>query len=116
MIKDTTIQSHRHDSINNFHSVINFLFLILMFQVVWMDHKGKVLTFEDRRIITDERISLERPYVKEWNLHVRNVSPQDDGKYQCQINTDPLQVRPVYLHVQGQFKLITAMKIGKKNI
>ena len=70
--------------------------------MVWLDHRGKLLTFEDRRIIADERISLERPYVKEWNLHVRNVSPSDDGRYMCQVNTDPVQVRPVFLKVHGK--------------
>ncbi|XP_071118600.1 limbic system-associated membrane protein-like isoform X2 [Haliotis cracherodii] len=69
------------------------------FKVVWLDHRDKLLTFEDRRIIADERISLERPYVKEWNLHIRNVKPSDQGTYSCQINTDPVQVRPIRLHV-----------------
>ncbi|KAL8604469.1 hypothetical protein ACOMHN_042297 [Nucella lapillus] len=71
-------------------------------QVVWLDHRGKLLTFEDRRIISDERISLERPYVKEWNLHVRNVRPSDDGRYMCQVNSDPVQVNPVILRVHGE--------------
>ncbi|XP_070174728.1 limbic system-associated membrane protein-like [Littorina saxatilis] len=77
-----------------------------IYKVVWLDHRGKLLTFEDRRIIADERISLERPYVKEWNLHIRNVRPSDDGKYMCQVNTDPVQVRPVHLHVHEPAKII----------
>ncbi|XP_076465362.1 limbic system-associated membrane protein-like [Babylonia areolata] len=76
------------------------------YKVVWLDHRGKLLTFEDRRIISDERISLERPYVKEWNLHVRNVRPSDAGNYTCQVNTNPIQIRSVFLHVHEPAKII----------
>ena len=72
-------------------------------QVVWLDHREKLLTFEDRRIIADERISLERPYVKEWNLHIRNVRAADEGVFTCQINTDPVQIRPIWLHIHGRY-------------
>ncbi|XP_067666670.1 limbic system-associated membrane protein-like isoform X2 [Haliotis asinina] len=78
---------------------VDFLGEFKVSMVVWLDHRAKLLTFEDRRIIADERISLERPYVKEWNLHIRNVKPSDQGTYSCQINTDPVQVRPIRLHV-----------------
>ncbi|KAK6178801.1 hypothetical protein SNE40_011304 [Patella caerulea] len=76
------------------------------YKVVWLNHRSKVLTLEDRRIITDERISIERPYVKEWNLYIRQVKPSDQGIYTCQINTDPVQVRPVWLQVQEPPQII----------
>ncbi|CAL1533799.1 unnamed protein product [Lymnaea stagnalis] len=76
-----------------------------VYKVVWVSGK-KTLTFEDRRIVSDERISLERPYVKEWNLHIRKVEPSDSGKYQCQINTDPIQVRNVTLVVHEPPRII----------
>ncbi|KAI8793146.1 Neuronal growth regulator 1, partial [Biomphalaria glabrata] len=66
--------------------------------VVWM-RGAKILTLEDRRIVSDERVSLERPFVKEWNLHIRKIETVDSGLYMCQINTDPLQVRSVTLVV-----------------
>ncbi|XP_041365607.1 limbic system-associated membrane protein-like [Gigantopelta aegis] len=73
--------------------------------VVWLDHRDKLLTFEDRRIIADERISLERTYVKEWNLHIRNVKAADEGIFTCQINTDPVQIRPIWLHIHEPAKI-----------
>ncbi|CAG5134221.1 unnamed protein product, partial [Candidula unifasciata] len=69
------------------------------YKVVWQSPRGKILTLDDRRIIFDDRVSLERPYVKEWNLHLHNVKTSDAGFYQCQINTDPVQIREVMLHV-----------------
>ncbi|XP_055881042.1 lachesin-like isoform X1 [Biomphalaria glabrata] len=68
------------------------------YKVVWM-RGAKILTLEDRRIVSDERVSLERPFVKEWNLHIRKIETVDSGLYMCQINTDPLQVRSVTLVV-----------------
>ncbi|KAH9519067.1 hypothetical protein Btru_009038 [Bulinus truncatus] len=68
--------------------------------VVWV-RGGKTLTLDDRRIVADERVSLERPYIKEWNLHIRRVETMDAGVYMCQINTDPIQVRSVTLVVHG---------------
>ncbi|XP_005091399.3 limbic system-associated membrane protein [Aplysia californica] len=76
------------------------------FRVVWMSPRHKTLTLQDRRIITDERISLERPYVREWNLHIRKVMISDAGIYQCQINTNPVQLRQVMLHVQEPAHII----------
>ncbi|XP_041374972.1 limbic system-associated membrane protein-like [Gigantopelta aegis] len=69
-------------------------------QVVWTDQWSTLLTFEDRRIIDDERMSIERPYTKDWNLHIRSVKHSDQGVYHCQINTNPVKIKTVNLHVQ----------------
>ena len=65
-----------------------------------------LLTFEDRRIIDDERLSIERPYTKDWNLHIRKVKYKDQGLYNCQVNTSPIKLKTVYLKVQGMSVLI----------
>jgi hypothetical protein len=31
------------------------------------------LTYEDRRVVDDWRFSVVRPYVREWNLQIRDV-------------------------------------------
>ncbi|KAK7503630.1 hypothetical protein BaRGS_00005169, partial [Batillaria attramentaria] len=74
--------------------------------VVWLDHRGKVLTLNERRIMSDERISVERPYTKDWNLFVRSVRPTDAGTYMCQVNTNPVKVQHITLHVHDLSLLI----------
>ncbi|XP_067681504.1 limbic system-associated membrane protein-like [Haliotis asinina] len=75
-------------------------------QVVWTDQWSTLLTFEDRRIIDDERISVERPYTKDWNLHIRAVRSTDKGVYNCQVNTSPVKIKTVNLFVQVPAKII----------
>ncbi|XP_070207656.1 lachesin-like [Littorina saxatilis] len=54
---------------------------------------------EDRRMINDMRISVERPFLWDWNLHIRNVSITDAGEYLCQLNTVPVQSKKINLLV-----------------
>ncbi|KAL8563578.1 hypothetical protein ACOMHN_060894 [Nucella lapillus] len=70
--------------------------------VVWTDQSSTLLTFEDRRIIDDERLSVERPFTKDWNLHIRKVLHKDEGVYQCQVNTIPISIKTVNLIVEGK--------------
>ncbi|RUS72726.1 hypothetical protein EGW08_019508, partial [Elysia chlorotica] len=52
-------------------------------RVIWRDSAGTVLTYQDRRLIDDSRISVERPYSNEWNLHIRDVGNEDQGEFIC---------------------------------
>ncbi|WAR01034.1 LACH-like protein [Mya arenaria] len=65
-----------------------------------MNPKRILISTEDRRVIDDTRMSIERPFVRDWNLHIRNVQTDDDGEYTCQINTDPIQIKRIRLKVQ----------------
>ncbi|WAQ98835.1 LSAMP-like protein [Mya arenaria] len=68
-------------------------------KVVWTDQWSTLLTLDDRRIIDDPRISIERPYTRDWNLHIRKVTYNDRGQYTCQINTNPVKTKTVMLNV-----------------
>ncbi|KAL4227279.1 hypothetical protein ACF0H5_012725 [Mactra antiquata] len=57
------------------------------YKVAWTDSRKKLLTVAEKRIITDTRMSVERPITKSWNLHIRNVRLNDSGTYHCQLNT-----------------------------
>ena len=61
-----------------------------------------ILSVDDRRIIYDRRISIERPFVSNWNLMIREVDKSDQGNYACQINTEPVQSKVVTLQVEGK--------------
>lgn len=99
--------------LNEFHynllHWIVFIFLLLL-QVVWMDNKLSLLTLENRRVIDDVRVSVERPYVANWNLHIRDVTSDDQGLYMCQINTDPVKIKQVVLYVQGKWNIFIFFK------
>ena len=71
--------------------------------MVWTDQSSTLLTFKDRRIIDDERLSIERPFTKDWNLHIRKVAHKDQGVYNCQVNTIPVKIKTVNLIVEGQW-------------
>ncbi|ESO92522.1 hypothetical protein LOTGIDRAFT_120548, partial [Lottia gigantea] len=70
------------------------------FQVVWVNPSNTVISLQDRRMINDMRISVERPYLADWNLHIRNVTVEDGGYYKCQINTEPVKTKRIKLIVQ----------------
>ena len=67
-----------------------------------MNPRRILLSTEDRRVIDDSRMSVERPFVRDWNLLIRHVSVNDNGEYTCQINTDPIQIKRIRLTVHGK--------------
>ncbi|ESP02471.1 hypothetical protein LOTGIDRAFT_138404, partial [Lottia gigantea] len=67
--------------------------------VIWSNPRKTLISHADRRMLDDHRISVERPYIKEWNLHIRDVRHNDSGTYKCEINTDPIQAKLVTLSV-----------------
>ena len=71
---------------------------------MWTDDESFLLTLADRRIIDDDRMSVERPFTKDWNLHIRNVRYSDQGRYICQINTEPVKTKHVQLVVLGEYR------------
>ena len=41
--------------------------------------------------IQDTRVSvMVTPNMDEWELQIRDVRKEDEGKYECQVNTNPL--------------------------
>ncbi|KAH9508623.1 Dynein assembly factor 4, axonemal [Bulinus truncatus] len=74
--------------------------------VVWVNPKETVISLQDRRLLNDDRLSIERSFLRDWNLHIRNVSLLDEGLYKCQINTAPIGTKKVHLIVQEPPQLI----------
>ncbi|XP_035825143.1 opioid-binding protein/cell adhesion molecule homolog, partial [Aplysia californica] len=68
--------------------------------VIWVNPRKTLISLEDRRLIDDHRISVERPYIKIWNLLIRDVRYNDSGTYECKVNTTPRMVKKVTLEVQ----------------
>lgn len=69
------------------------------FKVVWTDQFSTLLTLGEKRIIDDERMVLDRPHTKDWNLLLHDVKYDDKGRYTCQINTMPIKTKTIELIV-----------------
>ncbi|XP_069137528.1 opioid-binding protein/cell adhesion molecule-like isoform X2 [Argopecten irradians] len=69
------------------------------YKVVWMSPKTILISKGDRRLMDDDRMSVERPYDPDWNLHIRKVRYDDRGMYKCTVNTNPVSVKFVHLRV-----------------
>ncbi|RUS86753.1 hypothetical protein EGW08_005476 [Elysia chlorotica] len=69
------------------------------YKVIWVNPVETAISIQDRRILNDDRMSVERPFLRDWNLHIRNVSLTDKGVYKCQINTRPVGTKRVELIV-----------------
>ena len=52
-------------------------------------------------MIDDNRFSIIRPYMHEWNLQINDVIWEDEGNYRCTVNTQPVKSKMVMLHVKG---------------
>lgn len=74
---------------------------VSFYKVIW-SFQRRILTLDTRRIVADERLTLDHPYQSEWNLHIADVRTDDAGTYSCQINTQPLKSYEVELHVLDQ--------------
>ena len=71
-------------------------------QVVWTDRQSTLLTFDTSRIIDNDRIGIDRPSERDWNLIIHDVKHADSGLYLCQMNTRPIKVKKVQLFVPGK--------------
>lgn len=70
--------------------------------MTWMSPRQVLISTEDRRIIDDTRMSVERPFVRDWNLHIRHIQYNDSGEYRCTINTETVRIKRIRVYVQGE--------------
>lgn len=70
------------------------------FKVVWIDPRGLTLTFDNKRVIDDQRFGIVRPFIKDWNLLINNVMPPEAGTYLCTINTPEILFQSVQLTIK----------------
>ena len=67
-----------------------------------MNPKKILISKADRRLMDDIRMTIERPNIPDWNLHIRNVRYTDSGMYTCTLNTRPVLIKRIYLTVLGE--------------
>jgi len=70
------------------------------YKVAWVRlNTQRILTVSTHVITRDPRMFLSRSRENKWYLHIDSVQDRDRGWYMCQINTDPMMYRSVYLEV-----------------
>ncbi|CAG9566338.1 unnamed protein product [Danaus chrysippus] len=72
--------------------------------VSWVRRRGRdeipeLLTVGAVTYAADMRVSVGKRYPGNWRLLIREVKPDDEGVYECQISTHPPRVSRTYLHV-----------------
>ncbi|XP_059160620.1 igLON family member 5-like [Physella acuta] len=87
-----------------------------MYRVVWVNPLETVVSMQERRLLNDMRISVERLRTRDWNLHIRNVSVTDAGVYKCQLNVNPVGNKHITLVVHEPPRIVehTSPAIVKK--
>ena len=67
----------------------------------WIGPRLDLLSVEQIIVTPNHRISVERPYQTDWNLHIRDSAESDQGNYTCIVNTEPAMLRQVQLFIDG---------------
>jgi hypothetical protein len=60
-----------------------------------------LIAFDGVVYSTKDHYRLESDYVGSYNLIIDRVNEDDQGEYQCQINTEPRKTKRIFLIVQG---------------
>ncbi|XP_050490402.1 lachesin-like [Bombus huntii] len=70
------------------------------YRVGWLKVDTKAIqAIHDHVITHNNRVSVSHRDHTTWNLHIKNVQEQDEGRYMCQINTDPMKSQTGMLSV-----------------
>lgn len=80
------------------------MFLCDFLQVTWRRaNPSVILTVGLYTYFGDSRFQTKNVLHKDqWNLHIRNVSLDDQGRYECQVSTKARDIRrSFYLNVKG---------------
>lgn len=75
---------------------------VFCFQIIWMNPRRILFSNEDKIVIDDRRVGVEKTKEGDWNLRIQHVQHNDSGEYTCQINTSPVKIKRVRLHVEGK--------------
>ncbi|XP_013183608.2 uncharacterized protein LOC106129557 [Amyelois transitella] len=72
--------------------------------VSWVRRRGRddmpeLLTVGTVTYAADNRMTVANRYPGNWRLLIKEVKPEDEGVYECQISTHPPRVSRTYLHV-----------------
>lgn len=87
--------------------------------VSWVRLRDEHILTVDRMVfIADERFNAFHPMASEadqpdqsWKLQIKFVQARDEGVYECQVSSEPKISARIFLHVVGEFHVISFMLI-----
>lgn len=87
-----------------------YMLLVCFAQVSWIRSRDlHILTSGTLTYTSDSRFEvLHVPGSEVWTLRIMSAQPRDQGRYECQVNTDPKINFAVSLIVKGQNQLCTS--------
>ncbi len=90
---------------------MNFSFFEVLWQKIDRTNQGRnetnreqltLIAFDGIVYSNKDHYRLESDYVGSYNLIIDRVNEDDQGEYQCQINTEPRKTKRIFLTVQGK--------------
>lgn len=84
------------------------------YKVTWTNPMKAIITYNQEVITYDKRFSVLKPYATDWNLRISRVQKSDSGKYTCSINTTPVEMKAVFLHVQVSPRISSEAQVEVK--
>lgn len=81
---------------HNYH-----FFSLILIEVFWFQKEGFPLFVLNESYTTDDRFELVRSSDDDWGLRIHDVRVHDAGIYRCLLNTNPVQLKTLYLDVLG---------------
>ena len=81
---------------------------ISIFQVSWVRYRDTSLIAVGKFVyISDHRFKvLHEPNSSEWFLIIKAVTYEDEGIYECQVNSEPYKTYQFQLSVVGEYFLV----------
>lgn len=76
-------------------------FSLILIEVFWFQKEGFPLFVLNESYTTDDRFELVRSSDDDWGLRIHDVREDDAGIYRCLLNTNPVQLKTLYLDVLG---------------
>ena len=77
---------------------------------MWVKDKQTMMAIHKMTFTHDRRVTISHRDDKEWELHIADVQEEDRGWYMCEVNTDPLIRRRIYLEVTASRTTTTTTK------
>ncbi|PVD19990.1 hypothetical protein C0Q70_20484 [Pomacea canaliculata] len=87
-------------------------------QIVWRRaSEPNPLTIGEDTFVGDKRFYVRhRKHSLEWNLHIREATPQDSGVYECQVITRSRDIRQmVLLRIDGELGEKSRKTVGERH-
>lgn len=76
-------------------------FSLFLIEVFWFQKEGFPLFVLNESYTADDRFELVRSSDDDWGLRIHDVREDDAGIYRCLLNTNPVQLKTLYLDVLG---------------